>query len=160
VLRAKTLREARKRGTPPVLTRVSSEPPSNGNSEAHGLDVEKAYLEQIVENAPEAISILDLELRIVRINDEFTRLFGFADDETSGRVIDTLIVPPDRSAETVWIAESVGRGKKLSLETRRQRKDGSWWTFWYRPHPSLSMGDGSRPMLHIATLPSRSGPKS
>jgi PAS domain S-box-containing protein len=99
--------------------------PSNGGSTGQNLDVEKAYLEQIVENAPEAISILDLELRIVRINDEFTRLFGFGDDETYGKVIDTLIVPPDRSAETVWIAESVGRGNKLSLETRRQRKDGT-----------------------------------
>src|SRR5262249_9286774 len=39
--------------------------------------------------------------------------------------IDSLIVPPDRSAETVWIAESVKKGKKLSLETRRLRKDGS-----------------------------------
>src|SRR5882762_918799 len=125
VLRAKTLREARKRGTPPALTQVPGHAPSNGSSTGQDLDVEKAYLEQIVENAPEAISILDLELCIVRINDEFTRLFGFADDETEGKVIDTLIVPPDRSAETVWIAESVGQGKKLSLETRRQRKDGS-----------------------------------
>src|SRR6267143_1166841 len=125
VLRAKTLREARKRGTPPSLTQVPGHPPSNGSSTGQDLDVEKAYLEQIVENAPEAISILDLELCIVRINDEFTRLFGFGDDETYGKVIDTLIVPPDRSAETVWIAESVGRGNKLSLETRRQRKDGT-----------------------------------
>src|SRR5258706_11441094 len=125
VLRAKTLREARKRGIPPVLTQVPGHTPSNGSSTGQNLDVEKAYLEQIVENAPEAISILDLELRIVRINDEFTRLFGFGDDETCGKVFDTLIVPPDRSAETVWIAESVGRGNKLSLETRRQRKDGT-----------------------------------
>jgi len=125
VLRAKTLREARLRGNPPVLTRISSEAPSNGNSAAHSPDIEKAYLEQIVENAPEAISILDLDLRIIRINDEFTRLFGFTDDETHGKVIDSLIVPPDRSAETVWIGDSVRQGNKLSLETRRRRKDGS-----------------------------------
>jgi PAS domain S-box-containing protein len=125
VLRAKTLRESRQRGNPPVLTRVSSDPPPKGNPPEHSLDIEKAYLEQIVENAPEAISILDLDLRIIRINDEFTRLFGFADDEAHGKVIDALIVPPDRSAETVWIADSVRQGNKLSLETRRCRKDGS-----------------------------------
>ncbi len=125
VLRAKALQEARKRGTPPVLTQVSSEAPSNGNSAGHSLDVEKAYLEQIVENAPEAISILDLELRIVRINGEFTRLFGFTGEEAHEKVIDTLIVPPDRSAETVWISESVRQENKLSLETRRRRKDGT-----------------------------------
>jgi PAS domain S-box-containing protein len=124
VLRAKALWDARKRGTPPVLTQVS-EAPSNGHSAANSLDVEKAYLEQIVENAPEAISILDLDLRIMRINGEFTRLFGFTAEEAYERVIDALIVPPDRSAETVWIGESVRNENKLSLETRRRRKDGT-----------------------------------
>ena len=124
MLRAKALRDARKRGTPPVLTQVS-ETPSNGHSAANSLDVEKAYLEQIVENAPEAISILDLDLRIMRINGEFTRLFGFTAEEAYERVIDALIVPPDRSAETVWIGESVRNENKLSLETRRRRKDGT-----------------------------------
>ena len=124
VLRAKALRDARKRGTPPVLTQVS-EAPSNGHSAANSLDVEKAYLEQIVENAPEAISILDLDLRIMRINGEFTRLFGFTAEEAHEKVIHALIVPPDRSAETAWIGESVRNENKLSLETRRRRKDGT-----------------------------------
>lgn len=118
VLRVKALREARERGRPPVLTQVSAAAAANG-------DLEKAYLEQIVENAPEAISILDREVRIVRINGEFTRLFGYAYEEAYGKTIDTLIVPPDRSAETAWIAESVRKGNKLSLETRRMRKDGT-----------------------------------
>src|SRR5438445_603228 len=122
VLRAKALRDARMRGTPPTLTKISSETLSNGNANGHRLDLDKAYLEQIVENAPEAISILDLDLRIVRINGEFTRLFGFTTDEAYEKVIDTLIVPPDRSAETVWIGESVRGENKLALETRRRRK--------------------------------------
>ncbi len=125
MVRAKALRDARKRGTPPALSQVPSETPLRGNGSGHPLDVERAYLEQVVENAPEAISILDLDLRIVRINGEFTRLFGFSPEEAHERVIDALIVPPDRSAETVWIAESVRKEKKLSLETRRRRKDGT-----------------------------------
>src|SRR5262249_35584134 len=125
VSRAKALRHARERGAPPALTRITPDSPANGDGAQPSLDVEKAHLEQIVENAPEAISILDLELRIVRINREFTRLFGFTPKEAGNHAIDSLIVPPDRSAETVWIAESVKKGKKLSLETRRLRKDGS-----------------------------------
>jgi two-component system, cell cycle sensor histidine kinase and response regulator CckA len=125
VLRAKALREARERGTPPVLTQISPETLANGHRTDHAVDVEKAYLEQIVERAPEAISILDLNLAIVRINEEFTRLFGFSVEEVLGKVINGLIVPPDRSAETAWIGESVRKGNKLSLETRRRRKDGS-----------------------------------
>ena len=126
VLRARTLREARQRGNPPALTRISPDAPSNGSSPAHSLDIEKAYLEQIVENAPEAISILDLDL--AHSSASTTNSPGCSVLRTTkptAKVIDTLIVPPDRSAETVWIADSVRQGNKLSLETRRRRKDGS-----------------------------------
>ncbi len=99
--------------------------PTNGNAAEVPLSVEKAYLEQIIENAPEAISIVDHELRILRINGEFTRVFGFTTDEAAGKRLDLLIVPPDRYAETAWISECIKTESKLSLETRRQRKDGS-----------------------------------
>ena len=99
--------------------------PANGNAAEVPLSVEKAYLEQIIENAPEAISIVDQELRILRINGEFTRVFGFTADEAVGKRLERLIVPPYRYAETAWIAECIKTESKLSLETRRQRKDGS-----------------------------------
>jgi len=89
------------------------------------LTVEQAYFEQIIETAPEAISIIDADKNVLRANGEFTRLFGFCGTEVEGRPIDQLIVPPDRYAETAWITENVKGGKKLTLETRRQRKDGS-----------------------------------
>jgi PAS domain S-box-containing protein len=114
---------------PPVFTH-NSDPatapsPANGHSAEVPLSVEKAYLEQIIENAPEAISIVDQELRILRINGEFTRLFGFTANEVAGKRLDRLIVPPDRYAETAWIGECIKTESKISLETRRQRKDGS-----------------------------------
>ena len=85
----------------------------------------KTYFDQIIENAPEAISIVDPERRILRINGEFTRLFGFKPAEALGKQLDQLIVPPDRYTETAWISESVKTENKISLETCRQRKDGS-----------------------------------
>jgi len=114
---------------PPIFPHSSDLPPApspaNGNAAEVPLSVEKAYLEQIIENAPEAISIVDQELRILRINGEFTRVFGFTADEAAGKRLDLLIVPPDRYAETAWIGECIKTENKLSLETRRQRKDGS-----------------------------------
>ncbi|MFZ3263458.1 MAG: PAS domain S-box protein [Terriglobales bacterium] len=89
------------------------------------LQIEKAYLEQIIENAPEAITIVDENSRILRINGEFTRLFGFTAADVGGRSLDQLIVPPDRYAETAWISQSVKGSNNLTLETRRKRKDGS-----------------------------------
>ena len=131
--RVKALQEALAHGAPPTLTHISdqiSDPapatsPTNGNAAEVPLTVEKAYFEQIIENAPEAISIVDEEVRVLRINGEFTRLYGFTADEAAGKRLDQLIVPPDRYAETAWIGESVKTERKLSLETRRQRKDGS-----------------------------------
>jgi len=131
LLRAKALREALDRGSPPILSAatqtqsVPSYPPTNGHPTKPSFDIEKAHLEQIVENAPEAISIIGPEVRILRINAEFTRLFGLSSEEAVGKTVDSLIVPPDRYAETAWIGESVRKGNKLSLETRRRRKDGS-----------------------------------
>jgi two-component system cell cycle sensor histidine kinase/response regulator CckA len=104
---------------------VPGVPPTNGHGVEASSTVEKAYFEQIIENAPEAISIIDEEVRVLRTNAEFTRLFGFSTAETVGKQLDHLIVPPDRYAETAWIAESIKNQSKISLETRRQRKDGS-----------------------------------
>jgi two-component system, cell cycle sensor histidine kinase and response regulator CckA len=87
--------------------------------------LEGIYFDQIIDNAPDAISIIDSELRLLRINGEFTRIFGYTAAETIGRRLDELIVPPDRYAETAWIAECMKTQSKLTLETRRQRKDGS-----------------------------------
>jgi PAS domain S-box-containing protein len=127
------LRDAPERGAPPTPTRTSDPvsgaapdtTPTNGNAAEVRLTAEKAYFEQIIENAPEAISIVDAKLRILRINGEFTRLFGFTTAEAAEKRLDELIVPPDRYAETAWITECIKTQSKLSLETRRQRKDGT-----------------------------------
>jgi two-component system cell cycle sensor histidine kinase/response regulator CckA len=128
LLRVKTLEEAlrgKSPGTPHSSEpTVDAPPPPTPNSE-NLLPVEKAYFEQIIQNAPEAISIVDKEHRILRINGEFTRLFGFTPAEATGNTLDRLIVPPDRYAETAWIRQSIEDGKKLTLETRRQKKDGA-----------------------------------
>jgi len=130
--RAKFLREALQRGTPALsgaaeTTTAAPEPiPSFAPSFApDSPELQRAYLEQLVECAPEAISILDLDHRITRLNGEFTRIFGFSPAEALGQRIDSLIVPPDRNAETRWIAELLVKGQKVVLETKRQRKDGT-----------------------------------
>jgi two-component system cell cycle sensor histidine kinase/response regulator CckA len=127
LVRAKALQEALRRGSQPTLL-----PPQETARrewtpawDIHEPAVQKAYLEQLVECAPEAISILDVQHRITRINSEFTTLFGFTAEEALGRRPSQLIVPVERTAETDWIKESVQRGQKVTLETRRQRKDGS-----------------------------------
>src|SRR5580704_18579626 len=127
--RAKFLREALQRRrlalSDPTATATASTEPITPSFATDSPELQRAYLEQLVECAPEAISILDPEYRITRLNGEFTRIFGFSPEEALGERIDSLIVPPDRSAETRWIAELLVKGQKVVLETKRQRKDGT-----------------------------------
>ena len=109
--------------TPPSANHGASVPSGNGSHAQ--LIIDQAYFEQIIENAAEAISVVDEEHRILRINSEFTRIFGYTASEALGLPIDKVVVPPDRYAETAWIAQNVKNGSKLSLETRRRRKDGT-----------------------------------
>src|SRR5207245_3049444 len=112
VSRAKHLKEALHRGVP-TLSRAGEQPLAATPAPAPALDdpaIQKAYLEQLVECAPEAISILDDQYRIVRINGEFTRMFGFSPEEAIGRRIDSLIVPPDRSTDAHWIGDAISPG--------------------------------------------------
>src|SRR5579863_4268551 len=128
--RAKFLREALQRRTQVVTGPADTFTPPADPGTASSLatespELQKAYFEQLVECAPEAITILDREFQITRLNSEFTRIFGFDAAEALGQRIDALIVPPDRSAETCWITDLLVKGKKVVLETKRQRKDGT-----------------------------------
>ena len=80
--RARLLRETLRNGATPSLVSAEISAPPASDSEAPGWsesdrEVQKAYLEQLVEYAPEAVSILDTNFVVVRINEEFTRTFGF-----------------------------------------------------------------------------------
>ena len=87
--------------------------------------VPEAYLEGLFESAPEAVVILDNNHRIVRVNREFTRMFGYTLEEARGRDLDRLIAPSANEAEAQLLNSSVEQGKTVSLETQRRRQDGS-----------------------------------
>ncbi len=127
VARASALREALHRGTQilSVGSNGSAVVPLPSEISSTSPEVQRAYLEQLVECTPEALSILDPQLCITRVNSEFSRIFGFTPEQALGRRLDSLIIPPDRHAETRWLAEMLGKGQKVVLETKRQHRDGS-----------------------------------
>ncbi len=86
---------------------------------------ESAYLEQLFEGAPAAVALLDNAGRILRVNREFTRLFGYQREEVIGRELDPLIAPGERQEEAVSLTRRVAEGERVALETVRRRKDGS-----------------------------------
>jgi PAS domain S-box-containing protein/putative nucleotidyltransferase with HDIG domain len=89
------------------------------------LESEKAHLEQLFENALEGIAVTDVDGKVQRINEEFTKIFGYSRDEVAGKSIDRLIAPADQVDAARALTESAGRGERVALEAVRRRKDGA-----------------------------------
>jgi PAS domain S-box-containing protein len=148
--RAKTLRRTLKRGglptfIPPALPNPTALPsslswyfPENAPAEKNSadiasqpknaeeiLDLRRQYLEQAFESAPDALIVLDASFRTQCVNREFERTFGYSASQAIGQPIDSLIVPPDRAAESDWAATCLRRGEQITLESQRRRHDGS-----------------------------------
>ncbi|MBW2015372.1 MAG: response regulator [Deltaproteobacteria bacterium] len=87
---------------------------------------EKAVLlEQLFDSAPEAIVMSDNSGVILRINEEFGRLFGYSSEEAIGRMVDDLIAPDKFHHEALSVTKKVGEGESLSFEAVRFHKDGT-----------------------------------
>lgn len=84
-----------------------------------------AFLDQVVEGAPEAIMFLGMDGRVQRINSEFTRLFGYTPEEAVGRHIDTLVVPSELRVQGADLCVRAGKSEVINIDTVRRRKDGS-----------------------------------
>jgi len=92
------------------------------------LQTQKVYFATLFENAPEAIAILDEHDHIIRINGQFTTMFGYTEDEALGRNINDLIVPGEGVEEGEKLTARVAAGEKLRAEAQRRHKDGH--TLW------------------------------
>lgn len=86
---------------------------------------QRALLDELFEQAPQAVALMTANNRVVRVNREFTRLFGYAPEETLGRRLSDLIVPADFRDEFERYTALVAHGQRVDAEGVRQRKDGS-----------------------------------
>jgi len=89
------------------------------------LQKQRVLLDELFEQAPQAVVLMSADNRVVRVNRGFTRVFGFSSPETLGRSLVDLIVPDEFRAEWQRNADLVARGQRVDTESVRQRKDGS-----------------------------------
>jgi len=82
-------------------------------------------LDDLFEQAPEAAAILRTDGRIVRVNREFTRMFGYEMAEILHRTIDELIVPVALAESARDYTKGLRHGGRVEVETVRARKNGS-----------------------------------
>lgn len=87
--------------------------------------LQKSYFQQLFENSPEGIVILDNQDRILNVNKGFERMFQFTDDEIKGKVLNSIIVPESLIEQATQMSLFVLKGEIIHRETERKRKDGS-----------------------------------
>jgi PAS domain S-box-containing protein len=95
---------------------------------------QEAILGVLFARVPEAIVLLDTEDRVLQVNREFTKIFGYAQEEACGRLINELVVPEELSAEADEYTRRGLRGENVDVETVRKHKDGT------RVHVSIISG--------------------
>ncbi|MBN1196024.1 MAG: response regulator [Candidatus Aminicenantes bacterium] len=92
---------------------------------AASLPCQETLFSQFFANAPEAIAIIDPAGRIIRVNPEFTNMFGYTQSEIQGRKLDHFICPAKLKKNAADLTNQTVQGKRVVAETRRKRKDGS-----------------------------------
>jgi PAS domain S-box-containing protein len=85
----------------------------------------KVLLDELFEQAPQAIALTSADNLVVRVNREFTRLFGYTPQETQDRCLSELIIPGESRDEDDKYTALVAQGKRVDAEGVRRHKDGS-----------------------------------
>jgi len=89
------------------------------------LQKQTSRLDQLFEQAPEAVVVLNTDDGVVRVNKEFTRMFGYEPDEVLQRPIRDLIVPETEMERSRTFTQLLKQGGRVEVETVRRRKDGT-----------------------------------
>jgi PAS domain S-box-containing protein len=86
---------------------------------------QEAPPDKLFATVPKAIVVLDTGGTILRVNPEFTRIFGYAEEEALGRPMNELVVLEELWAEAEEYTRRGTRGEILNVETMWKRKDGT-----------------------------------
>jgi PAS domain S-box-containing protein len=84
----------------------------------------KEQLDGLFELSPDAVILTDDDFHVLRVNKEFTRIFGYTAEEVAGQWLPELIIPEELRAEGLKNMDRLISGNRVELEAIRQRKDG------------------------------------
>src|SRR3984893_13592961 len=85
---------------------------------------QKEQLDGLFELSPDAVILTDDDFHVLRVNKEFTRIFGYTAEEVAGQWLPELIMPEELHAEARKNRDRLISGNRVELEAIRQRKDG------------------------------------
>jgi PAS domain S-box-containing protein len=104
------------------------------------LKKQTAHLDELFELAPHAVVLVDARVSVIRVNREFTRMFGYTPEESVGRPLLDLVAPEERLPEYRNNARLLSSGQKVESETIRRRKDGVRLAVSMTASPVLTAG--------------------
>ena len=88
-------------------------------------DKQRVHFDKLFEQSPDAIMLVDSRDQVQRINEEFSRIFGYSSNEIVDGMSLSFIVPPHLHDEALASRARLSLGESVSMETVRMRKDGS-----------------------------------
>ena len=104
------------------------------------LKKQTAHLDELFELAPHAVVLVDANVAVIRVNKEFTRMFGYTPEEAVNRPLLDLVAPEERLPEYQNNARMLSSGQKVESETVRRRKDGVRLSVSMTASPVLTAG--------------------
>ncbi len=89
------------------------------------ISVQKLRFQQLFENAPVGIVMLDAQDKVIAMNRVFERMFQFTFEELFRKPINDAVVPDSHKHEALDISRRVQQSRFGHWETVRRRRDGS-----------------------------------
>jgi len=114
---------------------------SNRISQEEKLKEQKAYFEQLFNNSPEAIILLDNSHLVIKANKKFEQLFGYKESEIINKNIDNFILPEEYLEDGKKYTEKVKIGERVSGEAIRKNKNGEKIDIFLQGFP-IELSDG------------------
>ncbi len=89
------------------------------------LQLQRSYFQQLFENSPSGIVVLDAQDTVLSVNRAFQEVFQYSAEEAIGRKINDLVVPAHLAEEGKQISKLCLSRSTVQKQTRRMRKDGT-----------------------------------
>jgi PAS domain S-box-containing protein len=104
------------------------------------LPPKSVLLEKAFDNTQVAIAVTDLNQKIELINPEFTRMFGYSEEEAIGKDIVDLIIPEAEINKVVKVKDKLDAGERIEYESVRRTSDGRMIPVFARISPIVVDG--------------------
>ncbi len=91
----------------------------------HQLEEQKANMQQLFDNSPLAVVLLNYNNEVLKLNNSFTQLFGYKYEELKNLNYFNTIVPEEIIVSNLEEIDQVSIGREIYLESKRLKKNGT-----------------------------------